>query len=148
MWSSCRFARGLAVAVLGAALSSGGFGPAKADAEAEAAIRGFVADVMSGDAERLAATLAPEFQIQRSDGRGYDKAGYVAGGAAQISTIQDVTDVVATRHQDVLVVRYMLAVEETVRGRDVSAQAPRLTVFRRDGDRWLVVAHSNFARID
>lgn len=32
-------------------------------------------------------------------------------------------------------------------GRAVEALAPRLTVFRREGDVWLVVTHANFAQI-
>jgi hypothetical protein len=38
-------------------------------------------------------------------------------------------------------------VSETVGGKRVDAYAPRMTVFRKSGDAWLVVAHANFAPI-
>jgi ketosteroid isomerase-like protein len=46
-----------------------------------------------------------------------------------------------------MVVRYVLSLNATVDGKEEQRSAPRLTVFRRDGDRWLVVAHANFARL-
>ena len=54
-------------------------------------------------------------------------------------------DLVATAADGLMVARYVLVVDETLDGRTLTRRAPRLTVFRRDGDRWLVVAHANFA---
>ncbi len=123
-------------------------GMARADGTAEAAIRAWIGAIASGDKGTLAAVLAPEFQIMRSNGTGFDRAQYAGGGAARITSAPAITDVVATRHGELLVTRYTLAITETVDGRKVQHKAPRLTVFRRDGDRWLVVAHANFARIE
>ncbi len=58
-------------------------------------------------------------------------------------TIAD--DMVATREGDVMVVRYFLEVDETIDGVEVEHRAPRLTVFRKSGETWLVVSHANFA---
>lgn len=118
-----------------------------ADAEAKAVIKSWLQAVVSGDKEGIRAVLAPEFQILRSNGVGHGKDTYASGGAARIHRILDVTDVIATRHENLLVTRYKLAVTETIDGHKVQKKAPRLTVFRRAGNRWLVVAHANFARI-
>ena len=117
---------------------------AQSDEEASTAIRAWLDAVASGDSDALAAILAPEFQIQRADGSGHDRAGYIEGGAASLSTF-DATDLIATRDGDIMVVRYTLLVSETVDGQPMQATAPRLTVFRLHGDKWLVVAHANFA---
>ena len=53
----------------------------------------------------------------------------------------------ATRYGDYLVVRYWLKVEQTFQGKRAELLAPRLTVFRKSGDNWLVVAHANFAAV-
>ncbi len=115
--------------------------------DANAAVNAWLAAVASGDAGELQAILAPEFQIQRADGTGLDKAEYVDGGAANLSSFE-ATDLVATRDGDIMVVRYTLLVSETIDGEPMQATAPRLTVFRWDGERWLVVAHANFARAE
>jgi ketosteroid isomerase-like protein len=119
-----------------------------ADAEAKAVIKSWLQAVVSGDKEGIGAVLAPEFQILRSNGVGHGKDAYASGGAARIHSILDVTDVIATRHENLLITRYKLAVTETIDGHKVQQKAPRLTVFRRAGNRWLVVAHANFARIE
>lgn len=144
-----RLARGLAfVLLLAAAPPAALADAASADAEARQAIEGFVSAVMAGDPAGLDGVLAPEFQILRADGRGYERAAYIAGAAASITKVQAITDIVATRHDDILVARWVIAVNETVDGRAVETRAPRLTVFRRAGGRWLVVSHANFAKID
>lgn len=116
------------------------------DAEAEAAITAWLQAIMAGP-EALETVLAPEFQIQRFDGTGYDRAGYIGGGLASISEIHGIRDLTVTVHGDLLVTRYILAVGETINGAAIEREAPRLTVFRRDGDAWLVVAHANFAQL-
>ena len=116
--------------------------------EARAAIRMWLeVGVKSGKPEQLDAILAPEFQIQRADGNGFNKADYMKGGLPQISEIREITDVAATQHENIMVVRYRLTIQENVAGKPVEPTGPRLTVFRREGSRWLVVAHSNFAKI-
>ena len=116
--------------------------------EAKAAVRAWLEVAgKSGKPEPLEAILAPEFQIQRSDGTGFNKVDYIKSAMPQISEIRAITDVVATRHADIMVVRYRLTVQETIAGKPVEPTGSRLTVFRREGSRWLVVAHANFAKI-
>ena len=134
-----------AIALVGVLAAAPAF--AQTNTEAEGAVRAWLDAVMSGDPDQLDAVLAPEFQIQRADGTGLDKAGYVDGGGANL-TSYELRDLVATEDDDILVVRYLLVVSETISGQPVERVAPRLTVFRRDGDRWLVVAHANFAQVE
>lgn len=115
--------------------------------EAEAAVMTWLNAIIAGPAA-LETVLAPEFQIQRADGTGLDRAAYIGGGAATITEIHGIENLVVTTHDDLMVVRYLLIVAETVGGVTVDREAPRLTVFRREGDAWLVVAHANFARLE
>jgi ketosteroid isomerase-like protein len=117
------------------------------NAEAEAAVMAYVDAVTAGDRTALMAILAPEFQIQRPDGTGYGREAYVAGEFLSISRFLGLADLNVTSTGDIMVVRYVLRLNSTLDGRPVEVEAPRLTVFRRDGDRWLVVAHANFAQV-
>jgi len=122
---------------------------AQADLQAEAAsaVDAWVAAVAGGDKDAVAAILAPEFQIVRDNGVAYDRDGYLASALPNIVNAPQFEDLHATSEGDVMVVRYVLVIDETIDGAAVEARAPRLTVFRRDGDTWLVSAHANFARI-
>jgi ketosteroid isomerase-like protein len=53
-----------------------------------------------------------------------------------------------TGTSDLLVVRYEVTTDQTRAGKRVQRHAPRLTVFRKQGDNWLVVAHANFATLE
>ena len=112
--------------------------------EARDAIAAFVGAVASADVDGLKAILAPEFQLLRATGVGYDREGYIA---SELPTIKEwqVEDLVATASDELLVARYELVVDETIEGVPVARRAPRLTVFRQKGDTWLVVAHATFA---
>jgi len=121
-------------------------GPAAA-AAADDAVKTWLDAVASNEESRIAAVLAPEFQILRFDGRGYARADYLAAGWPRQVRPPVAHDLVATESDGVLVVRYVLDVEQTANGVTRTDAAPRLTVFRKDGDRWLVVAHANFAPI-
>jgi hypothetical protein len=94
----------------------------------------------------LAPMLAPEFQIMRSNGVGYDRDGYLGRSVARISAKPDFSheDIVATRHGDIMVARYFLRIDEVIEGKPIKRRAPRLTVFRLVDGAWKVVAHSNF----
>ena len=96
----------------------------------------------------LDAVLAPEFQIMRADGSSYDKEDYLASALPKVAAIPAFSQMAVTAHGDLLVVRYWVTVKETRNGETVEAHAPRLTVFRRDGDTWLVSAHANFATLE
>lgn len=105
----------------------------------------FTEAVLAGS-ETLAPILAPEYQIMRNNGVGYDRDGYLNRGAGTVSAQPDYSheDLVVTAADDVLVVRYFFRIDETIDGKPVKKRAPRLTVFRKIGDVWKVVSHSNF----
>jgi len=117
------------------------------DEKAKKAVEAWASAVACGNAKIVRKFLAPEFQILRSDGKAYDKAQYLAGGMSKIDTIISVQDVFATEHGDLMVVRYVISLKASADGSAMQRSAPRLTVFRRNGDRWLVVAHANFAHL-
>lgn len=116
-------------------------------AQARSAVEAWLGAVASGDRSRIEAVLAPEFQLQRADGTGYDKAGYLAQGLPEIPSVPEISGLAATVEGDVMVVRYTLTLRPRtiIGGGPVTPTAPRLTVFRRQGDKWLVAAHANFA---
>lgn len=114
--------------------------------DARAAIAMWLGAVQTGDPAAVEAVLAPEFQILRSDGSGHDKTSYLANLPKQ-STKPEVSDIAFSGNGDVIVARYMLRIEQTINGKPVQAMAPRLSVFRRGGAGWLIVAHANFAQI-
>lgn len=90
--------------------------------------------------------LAPEFQMQRNNGVGYDRTGYVSRGVAGVEIHSDFVahEINATRDDDIMVVRYIMEVDEVIDGIPVASRAPRLTVFRLIEGQWKVTAHSNF----
>ncbi len=53
-------------------------------------------------------------------------------------------DLIATEADGVLVVRYVMEVEQIADGKTIVGAAPRLTVFRKVDGRWLVVAHAAY----
>jgi ketosteroid isomerase-like protein len=53
-----------------------------------------------------------------------------------------------TADGDIAVAAYVVNVDQTRDGSLVEAYAPRLSVLRKDGDRWLMVAHGNFAALE
>ena len=127
--------------------------PAQADdaltETARARISAFVEGVISGP-DAVAALLAPEFQIMRSNGVGYDRPGYIGRGAASVNARPrySLADIVVTADGDVMVTRYFLEIEETIDGKSVTKRAPRLTVFRKIDGTWKVSAHGNFAHVE
>ena len=138
--------RGLAIIVTVYLVLTAGMAAADENLEATArkALIAFTEAVIAGP-EAVAPLLAPEYQIMRANGVGYDREGYIAtvGG---VSAGRDFAheDLVVTRADDIMVVRYFLRIDETIDGAEVESRAPRLTVFRKIGDTWTAVAHSNF----
>ena len=115
--------------------------------EAGKAVDGWLRAVASGEVDRIRSVLAPEFQITRADGSAYNAAEYLASDLPRFAAVPGVSKLVATGYGDHLVARYWLTVDGTIGGQAMEAKAPRLTVFRRSGDTWLVVAHANFATV-
>jgi len=100
------------------------------------------------DAEKvgeLEGFLADEFQIVRATGARLDKAGYLVSPSS-VSEYA-ISDVVATQHDDIVVVSYLLAVTATIDGVEETTTAPRMSVFHWNGELWQLAAHSNFAAI-
>jgi ketosteroid isomerase-like protein len=116
-------------------------------AEGQKAVQAWVDAVVSGDVDRVRAVLAPEFQIVRADGTAYDKESYLKSNLPQFPNAPKISTPVVTGHGDILVARYILSTGGVLRDEAEQPKAPRLTVFRKDGDSWLVVSHANFAAI-
>ena len=139
---------GLVVGVSGfAALSQAAVADAAvSETEAQGAIDGFLDALFSGDVAKVGQVLSREFQILRSDGKSYDKASYL--GALPKHKVRPTTSKLkVTGHQGIIVVSYIIKTEQTINGKSVEAVSPRLSVFHKEGGRWLIVAHANFAHI-
>jgi hypothetical protein len=141
-------ALGLLAGLAGANLS-GAVSPAQAamsEEDARAAIMTWLDALQSGNPSTVEAVLAPEFQLLRSDGSGHDRTSYLSDLPKQTSK-PEISKLVFGSNAETIVTRYMLQVEQTINNKPVQASAPRLSVFRRSGTGWLIVAHANFAQI-
>lgn len=103
----------------------------------------FLGLLKAGDTAGLEKFLSPAFQLQRATGTGATKTDYLR----DLPTIGEfvVSDVVATRSGDILVVRYLATVEGLADGRMYTpGPAPRISTFVRSNGRWQIVSHANF----
>jgi ketosteroid isomerase-like protein len=130
-----------AVGIFGNGLASD---PAEAG---RAAVEAWVGAVASGDPARVAKVVAPEFQIIRADGSAYDAAAYVQSDLPVFPEPPQIGGLVVTGFGDHLVARYEVTTRVTLGAETELRGGPRLTVFRKSGDDWLVVAHANLAAI-
>lgn len=121
--------------------------PADLQVEIREAIEGLFGALMTGEPDKVAAILAPEFQILRSDGSNYDAKGYPDSILPIISEMPSIEKLNVTAEGPIAVASYVVNIDETIDGVLAEAYAPRLSVFRKDGDRWLLVAHGNFAAL-
>jgi hypothetical protein len=121
--------------------------PGDLQAQGMAALKAFWSAVVTGTPQALDPVLAPEYQLERADGSGLDKEAYLKSELPKIASLPEFTSVTVTGTADLIVVRYYVTVSSTRRGKAVQRHAPRLTVFRKQGDSWLVVAHANFATL-
>jgi len=128
--------------------ASGDSEPVDLQVEIRQAIEGYFGAIMTGEADKVAATLAPEFQILRADGSNYDAKGFPASALPIISEMPAIEKLNVTAEGAIAVAAYYVNVDQTRDGVLVEAYAPRLSVFRKDGERWLMVAHGNFAALD
>ena len=140
-----------AVTLTAAILFSAGLLSAGATAQslretAETQIMAFI-EAVRGGPKGVEKILAPEYQIMRGNGVGFDRDGYISRGVGGVSIERDFSpdEIVVTQSGDIMVVRYMLRITETIDGKPVAKRAPRLTVFRKIGGKWMVTAHANFA---
>lgn len=113
---------------------------------AKAQLVAFV-EAVRGGPKAVGKILAPEYQLMRGNGVGFDRDGYISRGVGTVSIQRGFSheEIVVTRSGDIMVVRYMLRITETIDGKPVAKRAPRLTVFRNIGGKWMVTAHANFA---
>lgn len=118
------------------------------EANARKAIEAFFTAVIQDDKDSLAKLLAPEFQILRSNGVHYTAKGYLDSDLPIIAEMPPLSNLVVTASGDSVVATYSVTINETIDGQVVQTFAPRMSVFRKDGDQWLIVAHGNFAVID
>lgn len=114
--------------------------------DARAAILSWLEALASHDPATVAKVLAPEFQILRSDGSGYDAKNYLTHLPKFMGKPQ-VMDLSFGASAGLLVARYALKLEQKIGDKPVQSLAPRLSVFRKDGAAWLILAHANFAQI-
>lgn len=132
------------------ALAAGATGAAATDKippeEALKALDPWADALLTGDPAVIEKVLAPEFQILRSNGSGYDKASYLKSLPRQ-RVRSKFSGIVATGAGDVMVLRYHIDTDQTIEGKKVKDISPRLSVFRKVGDRWLISAHANFAAL-
>lgn len=135
---------GLALGLLAATASTAAAGQEVTDAEARGVLDPWAEALFTGDPAKVAATLAPEFQVLRSNGVGHGREAYlqVLPKKAKRNVF---SEIVATRGGDVMVLRYLSDAEQVIEGASVKGVAPRLSVFRQAEGRWLMVAHANFA---
>lgn len=116
--------------------------------EAQKTLQAVFAALMTGDPEKVRPFLAPEYQVQRSDGKGYDKESYLALSIPKIAAMPTFRDLAITRNGDIVVVRLMIEIEETINGKVADRVSPQLMVFRITPEGWQVVAAANFARLE
>src|SRR5215212_2390409 len=81
------------------------------------ALKTFWTAVVAGTPEALAPVLAPEYQVLRADGSGYDKAGYLKSDLPKVAAVPEFTDVSVTGSGDLLVVRYHVTIDSTRDGK-------------------------------
>jgi ketosteroid isomerase-like protein len=117
------------------------------DAQAKPAIEAWLDAVYKRDPAMLDVVLAPEFQLMRADGTTFGKADYIASKLPIFETAPAIGELAVTGSADLFVARYLVTAKQTRDGVALETTAPRLSVFRKDGDRYLLVAHANFAAL-
>lgn len=114
------------------------------DAKAKELLTTWLTALQQGDTATIAKLLAPNFQIERADGTGTDRAGYLAN-PAKVTSFAFADELVALQHGDTLTVRWGLKITEQIGGTQyVDQTAPRLTAFVWRQGRWQILAYGNF----
>jgi hypothetical protein len=103
----------------------------------------YLALIHRKDRAALRTFVSPAFQVQRADGTGFGKAGFLRN-LPDIRSFE-LSNFTVTQAGRVLVARYLANVTGTADGRPYSpGPAARLSVFEWNGSAWQIVAHSNF----
>ena len=143
-----RFRPLLVAAVIGVGFAAGWSvrGGSHAEAQdgaaaiAEAQITRFL-EALGGHGE-LADLLGDAFQIIRTDGSRYDRAGYLAHPPSY--SAYRISDVKAVQSGDVLTATFFAGLTGTLEGQSVVIEdQPRLAVFTREGDAWKMQGWAN-----
>jgi len=87
--------------------------------------------------------LAQEFQLIRADASRFDREAYLADPSSVIDF--QVEDLHVTGADGTIVTTYLLSATVTIDEETRTTTAPRLSVFSRHGDDWLLSAHANFS---
>ena len=97
-----------------------------------------------GDTASLDSQMAPNFQLQRADGTFATKAEYLAS-PAKIASFELTDNVVGLAHANTLTVRWAVKTAGEINGVTVpNREAPRLTGFEWNGERWQIITYANF----
>lgn len=137
----------VAVALLSIWLSSSNAQGSDLTVEARKALTVLFDALRSGDPNKVSPLLAPEFQVVRSDGAGYDKEQYIKLSIPKIEGQPSFDDLFVTRNGDIVVTRMKLNITERLDGKRAESGAPQLIVFRVTLEGWRVVAAANFAKL-
>jgi hypothetical protein len=113
------------------------------EADALSALNPWADALFTGDPEKVAQVLAPEYQILRFDGTGLDREGYLKALPQQKKRSQ-FSAITPTAGGDIMVIRYRLDTDQVINGQTVQGVSPRLSVFRKIGSNWLISAHVAF----
>lgn len=105
--------------------------------------------VFDRDQEALGNLLSDAYLLRRSDGSGYDRAGYVsalAEGSDYELVDYEITDITAKQDGDILVATFTLDADIQENGRSViSEPSPSLVTFVRVGDEWKLASDAFFS---
>ncbi len=96
--------------------------------------------------EALQSMVAPEFQLMLSNGKGFDRDGYLNLLASEVDLAPDfkLTNITASLGGDFIVARYFAEVNESISRKKTARKAPRLTVFRNINGDWKLISHAVF----
>jgi len=133
-----------AVAVAGAAANSSAPKLKDPAATAEKLVTAWLTALQEKDSAEIAASLAPNFQIERADGTGTDRAGYIAKPAV-VDTFTLDDEISAIQSGDTLTVRWAVKISEQIGDNEYrDVEAPRLTTFVWQKGRWKILSYANF----
>ena len=117
------------------------------EATARTLVTAWLTALQRQDAKAIAASLAPNFQIERADGSGQNRAEYIAKPAV-VDTFVLGDEMTALQSGDTLTVRWSIKVSEQIGDNQFhDTEAPRLTTFVWQHGRWKILSYANFNQI-
>ena len=97
-----------------------------------------------GDLESIDEQLAPNFQIRRANGSTADKAQYLQSPAV-VTSFELSEKFVGLQHGQTLSLNWAIKVDQIIDGVTYSnSEAPRMTSFEWNRDKWQIVTYANF----